>query len=157
MTPKLIGLAVLVVSTGAIDPLTRQCAGTAPAASTQIGDDSVTLPTGAPIADGAIDVPVLADVQSAALITTSGPNRRSCVSEDGRAWALIDGPRSQTTTPADRTEVSACAKTPWSTPWGRAYFIRARYCCMTSRHRALYCFPSPSKESESQFTTREAR
>ena len=94
---------MLVVSTGAIDPLTRQCAGTAPAASTQIGDDSVMLLTGAPIADGAIVVPILADVQSAAVITTSGPSRRSCVSEDGRAWALIDDAGSQTATPAETT------------------------------------------------------
>jgi hypothetical protein len=63
----------------------------------------VTPLTGAPIADGAIVVPVLADVQSAAVITTSGPGRRSCASEDGRAWALIDGSRFQTATPADTT------------------------------------------------------
>src|SRR5688572_10622249 len=67
-TLKLIGRAVLAVSMGAIDPFTRQCAGTAPAASFQVGADSVTARTGSPIADGATDTPSRSAVQSAAVI-----------------------------------------------------------------------------------------
>jgi hypothetical protein len=73
----LIGRAVLFVSTGAIVPSARQCAGAPPAASTQAGDDSVTLRTGWPIADVAIVVPTLVLVQSAAVITTSDPDPRN--------------------------------------------------------------------------------
>ena len=68
-TRKLIGLAVLAVSTGAIDPSTRQCAGTPFAASTHDGADSVTLRTGSPIADGAIVAPSRSAVQSPAVMT----------------------------------------------------------------------------------------
>jgi len=48
---------VLAVSIEAIDPFTRQCAGTPPVTSTQEGADNVTLLTGSPMADGATDVP----------------------------------------------------------------------------------------------------
>src|SRR5688572_1728168 len=65
-TRKLIGRAVALVSTGAITPSTRQCAGTAPAASTQAGAASVTPRTGAPMAAGGMDVPRRSAVQSAA-------------------------------------------------------------------------------------------
>jgi hypothetical protein len=65
-TLKLMGLAVLAVSIDAIDPFTRQCAGTPFAASTHKGADNVTLRTGSPMADGATDVPNRSAVQSAA-------------------------------------------------------------------------------------------
>src|SRR6185369_3300538 len=67
-TLKLIGLAVLAVSTDAINPFTRQCAGIPFAASTHDGADSVTLRTGSPIADGAIVAPDRAAVHSAPVI-----------------------------------------------------------------------------------------
>jgi hypothetical protein len=70
-TRKLIGREVLLASTGAIDPSTRQNAGSPFAASTQVADDSATLRTGSPIADAAIDVPTLVEVQSDAVIATS--------------------------------------------------------------------------------------
>ena len=66
-TLKLIGLAVLAVSIGAIDPFTRQCAGTPPV-SFQDGADSVTLRTGSPIADGGNVAPSRSAVHSAAVI-----------------------------------------------------------------------------------------
>ncbi len=67
-TPKLIGLAVVAVSIGAIDPFTRQCAGAPFADSTQDGADNVTLRTGSPIADGATSDPSRSAVQSAAVM-----------------------------------------------------------------------------------------
>jgi hypothetical protein len=67
-TLKLIGRAVLAVSIGAIDPLTRQCAGTPPVVSTHDGADNVTLRTGSPIADGGTDVPSRSVVQSAVVM-----------------------------------------------------------------------------------------
>jgi hypothetical protein len=81
-TAKLIGFAVLPVSIGAIEPLTRQCAGTSVEASTQDGGDSVTLLTGAPIADTATDVPTFSGVQSGAAMVTSAA-RRDGVDADG--------------------------------------------------------------------------
>jgi hypothetical protein len=96
----LIGLAVLLLSIGAMEPLTRQSAGTSPAASTQVADDSVTLPTGSPIADGGIDVPTLADVQSEAVMTMSGPSRRS-VEPGGVCASAIGTPSCQTIAAAD--------------------------------------------------------
>jgi hypothetical protein len=68
-TLKLIGLAVLAVSIGAIDPLTRQWAGAPFADSTHDGGDSVTARTGSPMADVGIDAPTRSAVQSAAVIT----------------------------------------------------------------------------------------
>jgi hypothetical protein len=56
---------VALVSTGAIDPLTRQCAGTPLAASFQMGALNVTLPIDSPIADAGIDAPTFSAVQSA--------------------------------------------------------------------------------------------
>jgi hypothetical protein len=88
-TRKLISFAVLLVSTGVIDPSIRQCAGTPPAASTHDEDDNVTARTGSPILDGSIDGPTLVAVQSAAVNTTSGPSRRSV--EPGGAWASATG------------------------------------------------------------------
>ena len=64
-TRKLIGRAVGLVSTGAIVPSTRQCAGAPLAASTQDGVASVTLRTGAPMAAGGTGVPRRSAVQSA--------------------------------------------------------------------------------------------
>src|SRR5688572_7505836 len=66
-TLKLIGLAVLAASTGAMTPFTRQCAGTPFVASTHDGADNVMLRTGSPIADGAIVVPNRSAVHSAAV------------------------------------------------------------------------------------------
>jgi hypothetical protein len=62
-TLQLIGLAVLAVSIGAIDPFTRQCAGTPFVASAHDGADNVTLRTGSPIADGAMVAPNRSAVQ----------------------------------------------------------------------------------------------
>jgi hypothetical protein len=67
-TLKLIGLAVLAVSIGAIDPFTRQCAGTPFVDSTHKGADNVALRTGSPIADGVIVVPNRSAVHSDAVI-----------------------------------------------------------------------------------------
>jgi hypothetical protein len=67
-TLKLIGLAVLAVSIGAIVPFTRQCAGTPLVASTHDGADNVTLRTGSPIADASTDVPSRSAVQSAVVM-----------------------------------------------------------------------------------------
>ena len=72
-TPKLIGCAVVLVSIGAIDPLTRQCAGTSPAASTQDGADSVTVLTGSPTEAGSMEGPSFSDVQSADATILCGP------------------------------------------------------------------------------------
>jgi hypothetical protein len=72
-TLKLIGLAVLAVSIGAIDPFTRQCAGTPVADSTQDGADNVTLRTGSPIADGTTDDPSRSVVQSATAMVLPTP------------------------------------------------------------------------------------
>jgi hypothetical protein len=55
------------VSIDAIDPFTRQCAGTPLAASTQDGADNVTLRTGSPIAVVATDVPSRSAVQPVAV------------------------------------------------------------------------------------------
>jgi hypothetical protein len=84
--PPKIGRAVLVVSTDAIAPSTRQCAGTAPAASIHAGD-SVTPRTGSPMADGSIDVPTLAAVQSDAVIVMSAPSDLSAPTGDAGACA----------------------------------------------------------------------
>jgi hypothetical protein len=73
------------VSTGVIDPSTRQCAGSPFAASTHVGGDNVTLLTGCPIADVAIDVPTFEPVQSDAVITTSGADRRTVPSDEAGA------------------------------------------------------------------------
>jgi hypothetical protein len=70
-TLKLIGLAVLAVSIGAIVPFTRQCAGTPLAASTHDGADTVTLRTGSPIADEAMAAPNRWAVQVSAVIAIS--------------------------------------------------------------------------------------
>src|SRR5688500_4503861 len=88
-TRKLIGRAVVAVSTGAMNPSTRQCAGALLAASTHVADDSVTALTGSPMADGSIDVPTLAAAQSAAEITTSGPSRRSVSAAGAGACAPV--------------------------------------------------------------------
>jgi hypothetical protein len=66
-TLKLIGLAVLAVSIGAITPFRRQCAGTPLVASTHDGADNVTLRTGSPIADVATVAPNRSAVHSAAV------------------------------------------------------------------------------------------
>src|SRR5688572_12833613 len=65
---KLIGLAVLAVSIGAIEPFTRQCDGTPFVASTHDGADNATLRTGSPIADGGIVAPNRSAVHSAAVM-----------------------------------------------------------------------------------------
>jgi hypothetical protein len=65
---KLIGLAVVAVSIGAIDPLTRQYAGAPSAASTHDGADNVTPRTGSPIAEVGIELPSRSAVQSAAVM-----------------------------------------------------------------------------------------
>jgi hypothetical protein len=59
---------VLAVSTGAIDPFTRQCAGTPLVASTHDGADKVTSRTGSPMAEVATEVPNLSAVHSAAVM-----------------------------------------------------------------------------------------
>jgi hypothetical protein len=92
----LIGRDVLLESTGDIDPSTRQYAGTPLAASTHVADDSVTLATGSPIADDAIDVPTLVELQSDAVITTSGRL------DEAGPWASVDGPTNPTSNATER-------------------------------------------------------
>jgi hypothetical protein len=89
-TLKLIGLAVLAVSIGAIDPFTRQCAGTPFADSTQDGADNVTLRTGSPIADGATDDPSRSAVQSATAMVLPAPFATVAVAA-GLAWSVGAG------------------------------------------------------------------
>jgi hypothetical protein len=63
-----MGLAVLLESIAAIDPLTRHCAAMPLAASTHDGADNVTLRTGSPIAVVGTELPRRSAVQSAAVM-----------------------------------------------------------------------------------------
>src|SRR5512136_421113 len=74
-TRKLIGLAVTLVSTGAIPPSTSQRAGAVAVAAIQRGAESVTLDTGSPMAMRGIEGPSFAAVQSASVMVLSGPRR----------------------------------------------------------------------------------
>ena len=67
-TPKLIGRAVALVSTGSMTPSTRQYAGAFAVSAVQAADEIVTRRTGSPILSFGIVVPSLSTVQSAAVI-----------------------------------------------------------------------------------------
>ena len=68
-TRKLIGLAVAVLSIGAIRPSTSQRAGSGSLPGTHRGSASVTLETGSPMELAGTESPSFAVVQSAAVIT----------------------------------------------------------------------------------------
>ena len=109
-TLKLIGLAVLAVSIGAIDPFRRQCAGAPFADSTHDGADSVTLRTGSPIADGATDDPSRSAVQSAAVMVFPTAFATVAVAT-GLAWSVGGGVAARNGTVAT-TSTASGASTP---------------------------------------------
>jgi hypothetical protein len=69
-TPKLIGRAVALVSTGSMTPSTRQYAGAFAVSAVHDADEIVTRRTGSPIFSIGIVAPSLSTVQSAAVIAT---------------------------------------------------------------------------------------
>jgi hypothetical protein len=72
-TPKLIGRAVALVSTGSMTPSTRQYAGEFAVSAVHDADDSVTRRTGSPIFSVGIVVPSLSTVQSDTVIPNASP------------------------------------------------------------------------------------
>jgi hypothetical protein len=79
------------------------------AASIHIGGDRVTLLTGSPIADGGIDVPAVAGVQSDAVIATSGPSGRRV--DPAGDWASAGGaPSCQTIAVADTAPITRASQ-----------------------------------------------
>src|SRR5580700_2689477 len=71
-TPKRMGFAEGLLSTGAIDPSMLQYAGLPLASARHSGAFSVTVETGSPIEDTGILVPSFSAVQSEAAITLLG-------------------------------------------------------------------------------------
>ena len=86
-TRKLMGFPC--GSLGAIEPSTSACATALSVASTQRGGDSVTPPTGSPMAEAGIEVPTFSTVTSAAVITRSPVNGGSFDPGAGMASAAV--------------------------------------------------------------------
>jgi hypothetical protein len=99
---------VLAVSIGAIDPFTRQCAGTPLVASTHDGADNVTLRTGSPIADVATVAPNRSAVHSAA-VRVFAVEAVGLAAGTALAWPAGAGVASRNATAAATSTTSAPA------------------------------------------------
>src|SRR4051812_23191260 len=76
-TRKLMGRALAALSAGAIAPSTAHCAAAVAVAAVHTGAFMVTAETGSPMAGTGMFVPSFPDVQSASVMTLSGPGAGS--------------------------------------------------------------------------------